>query len=97
MIPFRLKNVGATYQRAMTLIFHDYIHKNLEDYLDDILAKSLNRQDNVKVIQKIFKRMHKYNMRLNPKKCVFWVDSGKILGFIISHRGIKVDTKKMMI
>lgn len=35
MMPFGLKNVGATYQRAMTLIFHDYMHKILEDYIDD--------------------------------------------------------------
>jgi hypothetical protein len=42
MMPFLLKNVGTTYQRAMTLIFHDYIHKILEDCVDDILSKSLN-------------------------------------------------------
>ena len=43
MMPFGLKNPGGTYQHAMTLIFHDYIHKNLEDYVDNILAKSIQR------------------------------------------------------
>lgn len=57
MMHFGLKNVGENYQRSMQLIFHDYIHKILEDYVDDILAKSLNRQDNVKFIQNMFERM----------------------------------------
>ena len=39
-MPFGLKNIGATYQRAMTIIFHDMMHKNMEDYVDDMLAKS---------------------------------------------------------
>ncbi|GLJ23982.1 hypothetical protein SUGI_0456270 [Cryptomeria japonica] len=95
MMPFGLKNAGATYQRAMTLIFHDYMHKILEDYVDDILAKSFLCMDHVKVLRQIFERIRKYHMRLNPRKCVFGVDSGKLLGFIVSHRGIEVDTKKI--
>lgn len=45
MMSFGLKNVGATYQREMTLIFHDMIHKTVEDYVDDILEKSRKRWD----------------------------------------------------
>jgi hypothetical protein len=84
MMPFGLRNAGATYQRAMTLIFHDYIHKILEDYVDDILVKSIQREDHVFILRQIFDRIRSYNMRLNPKKCAFGVDSGKLLGFIIS-------------
>lgn len=94
MMPFGLKNIGKKYERNMTLIFHDYVCKVLEDYVDDIIAKSLTWQDNVNILQNIFERMQKY-MRLNLKKCVFGVDSGKTLGLILSHRGIEVDMKKI--
>ena len=50
MMPFGLKNAGATYQCAMTLIFHDYIHKILEAYVDDILAKSTQRKNHVAIL-----------------------------------------------
>lgn len=47
VMPFRLKNVGATYQRAMVSLFHDMIHKEIEVYLDDIIAKSLTEEDHI--------------------------------------------------
>ena len=43
VMPFRLKNTGATYQQAMTAIFHDMMHQELEDYVDDIVVKSKKR------------------------------------------------------
>lgn len=66
MMTFGLKNVGATYQHAMTIIFHDYMHKILQDYVDDILAKSILRIDHVNILHQVFERIHKYNMHLNP-------------------------------
>lgn len=95
MIPFGLKNAGATYQRAMTVIFHDLIHKILEDYVDDILVKSLDAMDHLSHLEQVFDRLAKYRLVLNPKKCVFGVTSGKLLGFIVSRRGIEIDPKKV--
>ena len=66
MMPFALRNAGATYQRAMTLIFHDYIHKILKDYVDNILATFVKHNEHVPTPRKIFERIRKYNMRLNP-------------------------------
>lgn len=57
----------------MTLIFHDMIHKTIEDYVDDILAKSRKRQDHIATLSAIFDRLEKYKVRFNPKKCVFGV------------------------
>ena len=94
-MPFGLKNVGATYQRAMTIIFHDMLHDIVEDYVDDILAKSKTRMQHPVVLRRVFERLRKYQVRLNPKKCVFGVTSGKLLGFIISRRGIEVDLAKV--
>ena len=94
-MPFGLKNVGATYQRAMTTIFHDMMHKIMEDCVDDLLEKYLTRRDHLKVLDKIFKRLEEYKVRLNPKKCVFGVTSGKLLGYIVSRRGIEVNLSKV--
>lgn len=95
IMPFGLNNVGATYQRAMTTIFHDMMHTIMEDYVDDILAKSRTRKIHLQVLDKIFTKMEKYNVRLNPKKCAFGVTSQKLLGCIISTKGIEVDLEKV--
>ena len=49
-MPFSLKNVGATYQRAITAIFHDMMHKEIEDYVDDIVVKSKTREDHLAIL-----------------------------------------------
>lgn len=59
IIPFGLKNVGATYQRAMNTIFHDYMHVLMEDYVDDLLSKYLERSGHLAVLDKIFTRLEK--------------------------------------
>ena len=66
MIPFGLRNAGASYQQAMTLIFHDYMHKILEDYVDCIIAKSVKHEEHVPTLRHNFERMGKYNMCPNP-------------------------------
>jgi len=86
VMPFSLKNVGATYQRAMTYIFHDYMHDIVEDYVDDLLAKSKMRKQHPETLIKIFDRLLQFNVHLNAKKCAFGVTSGKLLRFIVSMR-----------
>ena len=49
-MPFSLKNVGATYQRVITVIFHDMMHKEIEDYVDDIVVKSKTREDHLAIL-----------------------------------------------
>jgi len=62
VMPFGLKTAGATYQRAMTTIFHDMMHTIMEDYVDDILAKSLTREGHLAVLDKIFNRLEQFNV-----------------------------------
>lgn len=95
VMPFGLKNVGTTYQRAMMTIFHDMMHTFMEDYVDDILAKSHTRKEHLNILSKIFGRLERYQLRLNPKKCAFGVTSRKLLGYIISARGIDEDPRKV--
>ena len=53
---FGLKNTGDRYQRAMTAIFHDMMHKEIEDYVDDIIVKSKARGDHLAILRKVFER-----------------------------------------
>uniref|UniRef100_A0A2N9IID4 Uncharacterized protein n=1 Tax=Fagus sylvatica TaxID=28930 RepID=A0A2N9IID4_FAGSY len=94
VMPFGLKNAGATYQRAMVTLFHDMIHHEIEVYVDDMIAKSRTAQDHLTDLRKLFQRLKKYQLRLNPNKCAFGVTSGKLLGFIVSGRGIEIDPAK---
>ena len=94
-MPFNLKNAGATYQRAATTLFHDMMHKELEVYVDDMMVKSEIREGHFEALDKFLVRIERYNLRLNPKKYIFGVTSGKLLGHIVSERGIEVDLEKI--
>ena len=91
VMPFGLKNAGATYQRAATTLFHDMMHKDVEVYVDDMILKSQGRADHLATLQRFFERIRQFRLRLNPKKCTFGVTSGKLLGYIVSEHGIEVD------
>ena len=95
VMPFGLKNAGATYQRVVTTIFHDMMHKTMEDYVDDTLVKSMHRRSHLADLSPILDRMEQFSLRLNPKKCAFGVTSQKLVGYIISTKGIEVDPKKV--
>ncbi|GKV53162.1 hypothetical protein SLEP1_g59700 [Rubroshorea leprosula] len=95
MMPFGLKNAGATYQKMVTIVFHAQIGKNLEVYVDDIVVKSLKAEDHLADLDETFNNLRKNRMRLNPAKCIFGVESGKFLGFMVSRRGIEVNPEKI--
>lgn len=94
-MPFRLKNVGATYQRAMVTLFHNMIHKEIKVYVDDMIVKSQTEEDHITSLQKLFARLRKFRLRLNPSKFIFRERSRKLLGFIVSQGGIEVDSDKV--
>jgi hypothetical protein len=95
VMPFGLKNVGATYQRAMVTLFHDMMRKEIEVYVDNMIAKSREGENHVQILKKLFERLRKYKLGLNPAKCSFGVKSGKLLGFVVNDKGIKVDLDKV--
>ena len=63
----------------------------MEIYIDDMLVKSLNRSDHAKDLRKAFSILQTYGLKLNPEKCTFSVESGKVLGYLVSQRGIEVN------
>ena len=77
VMPFGLKNAGVTYQRAMLSLFHDMIHHEIEVYVDDMIARSQTEEEHLDHLHKLFERLKKYKLRLNPNKCTFKVRSGK--------------------
>ena len=95
VMPFGLKNAGATYQRAMQRIFDDILHKTVQCYVDDLVVKTKKRGDHLRDLRIVFNRLRKYQLKMNPLKCAFGVTSGKFLGFIVRHRGIEVDQSKI--
>lgn len=94
-MPFGLLNAGSTFQRAMDFAFRDLIGKIIEIYQDDLTVFSKERSDHVKHLRSIFERCRKYGISLNPKKSVFGVDRGKLLGHIVSKEGIKIDPERI--
>lgn len=78
----------------MITIFHGMMHRGIDVYGDDIIIKSRGIESHVMTLRKVFKRLKKYHLKLNPTKCVFGAKSGKLLRFIISKKGIKIDLDK---
>ncbi|KAK2371898.1 hypothetical protein QL285_073098 [Trifolium repens] len=94
VMPFGLKNVGATYQRLMDRVFAQQIGRNLEVYIDDMVVKTPEEGSHSKDLAEILSSVRKYNMRLNPAKCSFGVQAGKFLGFMLTKRGIEANPEK---
>ncbi|XP_038875075.1 uncharacterized protein LOC120067603 [Benincasa hispida] len=71
VMPFGLKNVGATYQRAMQKVFDNMLHKHVECYVDDLVVKTKRRQNHLKDLRTVFDHLRKYQLKMNPLKCAF--------------------------
>jgi hypothetical protein len=88
-MPFGLRNAGATYQRCMQHVFGDHIGRTVEAYVDDIVVKTRKADDLGNDLHMAFDCLRANGVKLNPEKCVFGVQRGMLLGFIISQRGIE--------
>jgi hypothetical protein len=95
VMPFGLKNAGATYQRLVNKMFKAQIGRNMEVYVDDMLVKSTKSIDHVHDLREAFETLKRYGMKLNPAKCAFGVSSGKFLGYMVSSRGIEANPEKI--
>ena len=95
VMPFGLKNAGATYQRLVNRMFQKQIGATMEVYIDDMLVKSTVAGLHITHLSETFQILRDYNMKLNPAKCAFGVSAGKFLGFIVNHRGIEANPDKI--
>ena len=94
-MPFGFKNVGVTYQRLINKMFAYQIGRNVQVYMDNMLAKSILEDNHLNDLQETFETLRFYKKNLNPSKCAFGVTTRKFLGFMVSQRGIEVNLEKI--
>ena len=95
VMSFGLKNARATYQRLLNKMFNKQIGKNMEVYVDDMLVKNKEELAHLDDLRETFTTLKRYQMKLNPSKCVFGVALGKFLDFMVSQRGIEANSEKV--
>ena len=94
-MPFGLKSAQATYQWCVQNYLHDQIGRNVHAYVDDIVVKSREKESLISDLKETFDNLQVYKMMLNPAKCVFGVPAGKLLGFLVSNKGIEANPEKI--
>jgi hypothetical protein len=94
-MPEGLKNAGSTFSRLTKTVLESQVGRNIFTYVDDIIVASKNKEDHLADLAETFANMRDARLRLNPKKCVFGVRQGKILGYLVSHRGIEANSTKI--
>src|SRR4051812_1422707 len=94
-MPFILKNAGATYQRAVQNCLKEKIGSNVHAYVDDIVVNSQVSDSLISDLQETFKNLQTYHMKLNSARCTFGVPARKLLGYIVSERGIEANPEKI--
>jgi len=95
VMTFGLKNDGATYQRAMNFIFHEFIGKLVEIYIDDVVVKSEHFIKHLADLRKVLECTRKHGLKMNPNKCAFGVLAGQFLGFMVHQRGIEISRRSI--
>jgi hypothetical protein len=95
LMPYGLKNALPTFVRAMSKTFGDLIRDRMEVYVDDIVVKTKRGLTLVEDLTLVFNKLRATRTKLNPDKCVFGVSTGKLLGFLVSHRDIEANPEKL--
>jgi hypothetical protein len=94
-MPEGLKNAGCTFSRMIAIVLHPQIRRNILAYVDDIVVKSVQRKDHISDLAETFANMRAANLKLNPEKCVFGIHKGKVLGCLVSTKGIEANPDKI--
>jgi hypothetical protein len=94
-MPFGLNNAGATFQRLMRKALGSQMGRNAEAYINDIFVKTREGCTFIEDLEETFVNLRKVNIKLNPAKCAFDIPSGKLSGFLVSHRGIEANPNKV--
>jgi hypothetical protein len=90
-----LKKAGCTFSRMIAIILHPQLRRNILAYVDDIVVKSVQRKDHISDLAETFANMGAANLKLNPEKCVFGIHKGKVLGCLVSTKGIEANPDKI--
>jgi hypothetical protein len=96
VMPFGLKNAGATYQRMMQNFLGSQIGQNIQVYIDDVVITMRKEESLINDLKETFDNLHRYKLKLNPTKCSFGVSAGQLLGFLVSARVIEANPEKIL-
>jgi hypothetical protein len=94
VMPFGLKNAGATYQRMMQNCLGSQIGCNIQVYIDDVVITTRKEESLISDLAETFDNLNRYKLKLNLTKCSFGVSAGQLLGFLVSARGIEANVEK---
>ncbi|XP_057482002.1 uncharacterized protein LOC130768918 [Actinidia eriantha] len=95
VMPFGLKNAGATYQRMVIKMFKSILGRTMDAYIDDMVVKSREESDHLRDLSEILAILRQHKLRLNAAKCAFGVGSGKFLGHLVTRRGIEANPEQI--
>jgi hypothetical protein len=90
-----MKNARCTFLRMITIVLHPQLRINILSYVDDIVVKRTQRKDHISDLAETSANLKAANLRLNPKKCVFDIHKGKVLGCLVSTKGIGANPDKI--
>jgi hypothetical protein len=97
VMPFGLKNVGATYQRMMQNCLGSQIGRNIQVYIDDMVITTRKEEALINDLKETFDNLDRYKLKLKPIKCSFGVSTGQLLGFLVSARRIEANREKIQV
>ena len=96
VMPFKLKNIRATYQRMITKMFKPITSKNMDVYIDNMVVKSKKVSDHLKALVEVFTILKEHKLRLNVVKCALRIRSGKFPRQLVTRRGIEANPKEIV-
>ena len=94
-MPEGLRNAGCTFNRTITAVLDTQLDRNISAYIDDVVVRSKKREDHISDLRETFANLRKHRLKLNPEKYVFRVGRGKLLGCMITERGIEANPVKI--
>jgi hypothetical protein len=95
VMPFGLKNAGATYQRMMQNCLGSQIGRNIQVYIDDVVITTREEESLISDLAETFDNLCRYKLKINLKKCSFGVSAGQLLWFLVSARGTEANPEKI--
>jgi len=90
-----LRSAGSTLNRTVKAVLRTQLDRNISAYIDDVVMRSKKRKDHIQELRETFANLRQHGLKLIPDKCGFGVRHGKLLGCMITERGIEANPKKI--
>jgi hypothetical protein len=79
----------------IAIVLHPQIRRNILAYVDDMVVKSVQRRDHINDLAETFANLRAPNLKLDLEKFVFGIHKGKVLGYLVSAKGIEANPNKI--